>query len=174
LEPFAVNENFTKVDIDSEDAALLVQFDWHAGIAQICLLAATLLKVVDILINVVLPTPTITRNHQEQVDYEWRYGQVVDIDDGPNADCLRARKATSERSSRMENDDKPNDDEADCLIAHQATFECSSRMENDDEPNYIKADCLRARKGTSECSPRMENDNEPYDDEARLSQSLST
>jgi hypothetical protein len=74
----------------------------------------------------------------------------------------------------MENDDKPNDEEADCLIAHQATFECSSRMENDDEPNYIKADCLRARKGTSECSPRMENDNEPYDDEARLSQSLST
>jgi hypothetical protein len=83
----------------------VVRFDWRAGLGQICLLLATLLKIVDIFINILVPTPTITRNHQEQVDYEWKYGQIVELDNddvavGPSndeqADSLRPRKTTSE------------------------------------------------------------------------------
>jgi hypothetical protein len=91
------------VDFNSGDVYLVVRFDWKAGIGQICLLVATLLKVVDILINVALPTPTITRNHQEQVDYEWEYGQVVN----------------------MENDVEPNNDEDDCPRPRLTTSECT-------------------------------------------------
>lgn len=133
--PFAVNEDFGKVDVDSEDAFLVVEFAWRAGLGQYCLLVATLLKIVDIIINIVLPTPTITRDHQEQVDYEWRYGQI------------------------MENDDKPNDNEADSLRVRNATTECTSspRMENDNEPYDDEADCPspRARKGSFQCSSRV-------------------
>jgi hypothetical protein len=89
------------VDMNSEDVYMVVRFEWKAGLGQICLLLATLLKVVDIVINIVLPTPTITRNHQEQVDYEWKYGQVVEMDIAvePDTDenaCPRPRTITSE------------------------------------------------------------------------------
>lgn len=90
--------------MNSEDVHLIVRLDWKAGLGQICLLLATLLKIVDILINLVLPTPTITRNHQEQVDYEWKYGQVVE---------------------RMENNVEPDNDDGDCPRPRITTSECT-------------------------------------------------
>ena len=73
-EPFGLDENFEKIDLDSEELFIIVQFQWKAGVGQICLALATFLKLVDIVINCVLPTPTITRDHLEQVEYEWKYG----------------------------------------------------------------------------------------------------
>lgn len=73
-EPFAVNENFERVDIDSDEVYLVVTYHWRAGLGQICLAVATFLKVIDIVFNIILPTPTITRDYLEQVEYEWKYG----------------------------------------------------------------------------------------------------
>lgn len=73
-DPFALSEDFERVPMDSDDVFLVVQFRWNAGLGQICLALASLLKIVDIVCNCCLPTPTITRDFLEQVEYEWRYG----------------------------------------------------------------------------------------------------
>lgn len=64
--------------MDSDDVFLVVYFTWSAGLGQICLALATFLKIVDIVCNIVLPTPTITRDHREQEEYELRYGDGRD------------------------------------------------------------------------------------------------
>jgi len=74
-DPFAFDENYEPVDdIDSPDAYVVVEFDWEAGFAQICLAAAALLKIVDIACNFLIQTPTITRDFVEQEEYERSFG----------------------------------------------------------------------------------------------------
>ena len=80
-EPFAISDAFKRVPLDSPDAFLVVTFRWRAGMGQFCLLIATLLKLVDIAINIVVQTPTITRRYLEQVQYEWEYGPDDGADD---------------------------------------------------------------------------------------------
>jgi len=83
-EPFAVNEDLEKIDnfeSNPEEIYMIVRFTWNAGVGQICLAVASLLKVVDILFNCIVPTPTIARNHAEQVEYEWKYGKRIDNND---------------------------------------------------------------------------------------------
>jgi hypothetical protein len=66
--------NLTALD-DDTGAVYLANFDWKAGNGLICLFVATAIKVVDILANVLVPTPTITRNRKEQEEYEALSGE---------------------------------------------------------------------------------------------------
>jgi hypothetical protein len=66
--------NLTALD-DDTGAVFLANFDWKAGNGLICLFVATFIKVVDILANVLVPTPTITRNRKEQEEYEALSGE---------------------------------------------------------------------------------------------------
>jgi hypothetical protein len=85
-DPFALNKDFERVEFDSPDVHLIVSYRWQAGLGQICLAVATFLKIIDIIFNIILPTPTITRDHLEQVEYEWRY-RPTDLDDDDD-ECL--------------------------------------------------------------------------------------
>jgi hypothetical protein len=60
---------------NESQAAFLANFDWEAGNGLICIFVATFIKVVDILANVLVPTPTITRNRKEQEEYEGLSGE---------------------------------------------------------------------------------------------------
>jgi hypothetical protein len=73
-DPIALDEDLQPVDLDTPDVHIVVEFNWEAGLAQVCLAAATLLKLIDIVCNFVLQTPTITRDFVEQAAYERRYG----------------------------------------------------------------------------------------------------
>jgi hypothetical protein len=55
---------------DDGQTAFVANFQWEAGNGLICLFVATALKIFDILANVLVPTPTITRNLKEQEEYE--------------------------------------------------------------------------------------------------------
>jgi hypothetical protein len=44
---------------DESQAAYVANFDWEAGNGLICLFIATFIKAVDIVVNVLVPTPTI-------------------------------------------------------------------------------------------------------------------
>jgi hypothetical protein len=47
-----------------------VYFHWQAGSGLVALGIATFAKVLDLLCNIAVPTPTITRNREEQWEYE--------------------------------------------------------------------------------------------------------
>jgi hypothetical protein len=55
---------------DEIGATYLADFAWEAGNGLICLYLATFIKLLDIIANVLVPTPTITRNRKEQEEYE--------------------------------------------------------------------------------------------------------
>lgn len=60
-----------------------VDFDWSPGLGLILVVVATFLKLIDILNNMLIKTPKITRSLQEQLDYEKKYGaeSIRDADD---------------------------------------------------------------------------------------------
>jgi hypothetical protein len=65
------DENRTVVDDpDSDKAFASVDFSWTGGAGLTCLVVATVIKIVDILVHVALPSPSITRNREEQANYE--------------------------------------------------------------------------------------------------------
>jgi len=74
-EPIALDSNWAKVTDPTIEPYLVVVFHYRPGTGEILLALATLLKVVDIICNCMMPTPSITRNHELQVEYEWKYGQ---------------------------------------------------------------------------------------------------
>ena len=55
---------------ESLEPAYVVHFDWKVGPGLYCLGIATILKFVDVVCNVIIPTPTITRDIKEKRDYE--------------------------------------------------------------------------------------------------------
>lgn len=55
---------------DEKVALFYIDFGWGPGPGYICVIVATFLKIIDIVCHVLLTTPTITRDLQEQVDYE--------------------------------------------------------------------------------------------------------
>lgn len=63
-------ESYGVVDPEDPAADVVVNFDWNSGIGYQCIMGATILKVIDILCHLLIPTPSITRNRQEQLDYE--------------------------------------------------------------------------------------------------------
>lgn len=62
-------ENLTQVANESE-ATFKATVAWLPGNALICILFATGLMCVDILLHLLLPSPTMARNHDEQEAYE--------------------------------------------------------------------------------------------------------
>mmetsp|Transcript_31548 Transcript_31548/g.94405 ORF Transcript_31548/g.94405 Transcript_31548/m.94405 type:complete len:268 (-) Transcript_31548:268-1071(-) len=54
----------------ADEAVSWYDFDWTEGPGLICLLVATYLKIIDIVCHFLLPTPSITRDHREQAEYE--------------------------------------------------------------------------------------------------------
>ena len=76
-----------------EQPSITLRFDWHMGTGLICLYIGTILKVFDITVNAILPTPTITRSIEEQADYEEQHS-------------IRVQK--QQQSEREEGNDEEN------------------------------------------------------------------
>lgn len=64
-----VDDALNPVDDDSL-VSFTMNFDWEAGRGYLFVVVATLLKIVDVLCNLAVPTPTICRDHAEQAIYE--------------------------------------------------------------------------------------------------------
>jgi hypothetical protein len=60
---------------DDTGAMYEAVFDWKAGNGLLLLFGATFIKVIDIIANLIVPTPTITRDHKEQEEYELLSGE---------------------------------------------------------------------------------------------------
>ena len=56
--------------ITDGDPSFTVDFDWQAGRGYVFVVVATCLKIVDVVCNLAVPTPTICRDHGEQAIYE--------------------------------------------------------------------------------------------------------
>lgn len=54
----------------SSTTSYLLDFDWVAGQGYLFVVVATMLKIVDVVCNLAVPTPTICRDHGEQAIYE--------------------------------------------------------------------------------------------------------
>lgn len=80
--PFDINEdsiaaitNFSGFSNGTlSNQTVQVDMTWVAGNGIICMYIATTLKIVDIIANLIVPTPTITRDKEEQLQYERLYG----------------------------------------------------------------------------------------------------
>jgi len=101
------NEQLQEVDPDSGDAYLIVQPRYRPGFGEICLALATLLKIVDIICNIMLPTPSITRSHEEQAEYEWKYNspdgaEADDVEDGGGGIILQQKENDAVTDVRSE------------------------------------------------------------------------
>jgi hypothetical protein len=59
-----------RVEPGDDAAAISVDFEWKIGYALMVLLAGAGLKVINFICGCCVPTPSITRNRQEQEDYE--------------------------------------------------------------------------------------------------------
>jgi len=60
-----------EIDCDTgDDFFLAAYFNWQAGPGLIGLGVATFAKILDLLCNIIVPTPTITRSPEEQAEYE--------------------------------------------------------------------------------------------------------
>eukprot|EP00549_Striatella_unipunctata_P013887 CAMPEP_0118698748 /NCGR_PEP_ID=MMETSP0800-20121206/15412_1 /TAXON_ID=210618 ORGANISM="Striatella unipunctata, Strain CCMP2910" /NCGR_SAMPLE_ID=MMETSP0800 /ASSEMBLY_ACC=CAM_ASM_000638 /LENGTH=62 /DNA_ID=CAMNT_0006598681 /DNA_START=13 /DNA_END=201 /DNA_ORIENTATION=+ len=57
-----------------DGAHVLVEWNWTVGPGYVCLLLATMLKIPVMVCHLLLPTPTIARDPNEQEDYERLYG----------------------------------------------------------------------------------------------------
>jgi len=53
-----------------EDAFIEMKYTWSWGWGLICLIAGTGLKIIDLLCNIAVPTPNVTRDRKEQEIYE--------------------------------------------------------------------------------------------------------
>jgi hypothetical protein len=67
-------KNGTLATNDSGPGVARVRYDWGRGNGLICLYVATFLMIIDVLICLIVPTPTITRDHKEQEEYEALHG----------------------------------------------------------------------------------------------------
>lgn len=102
-----MNKDLEKIEDGSqEEIYMIVAFTWESGVGQICLAIASLLKILDIFLNCIVPTPTITRDHAEQVEYEWKYGKrrVGDGDDDGNEEDDDEEKERAEFSNEDEDE----------------------------------------------------------------------
>lgn len=53
-----------------EDSDIVFDFDWQAGWGYVFVVLATCLKIVDVICNLAVPTPSICHDHVEQQMYE--------------------------------------------------------------------------------------------------------
>jgi hypothetical protein len=82
-------------DGDAGGGIVEVNYGWKVGAGQICFRAGFVLKAVDLLCNCVVATPTITRDRNEQLEYERRSEQAELDDDGPSSPTRRKQKESS-------------------------------------------------------------------------------
>lgn len=64
------DRNLDPLDDDNTEPFFTVEFDWNAGPGLICLYLGTVLKAIDIGANMLVPSPSITRDEKEQLEYE--------------------------------------------------------------------------------------------------------
>lgn len=87
--------------MESDDVYLVMNYKWRAGVGQICLGVATFLKILDIIFNIMVRAPTITRDYLEQVEYEWKYGPESqlreDNDEKEESNCNDGHDRVDER-----------------------------------------------------------------------------
>jgi hypothetical protein len=83
----------------SDDAAYyILNFYWRAGNGMFCIVTATILRMMDCVCHLIIPTPSITRNHEEQEEY----GRLATLPMGDDSEspnyfnALQARYATAE------------------------------------------------------------------------------
>jgi hypothetical protein len=62
--------NLDPLDDDNAVPVFSVDFDWSIGPGLLCLYLGTMLKAVDIVANLLVPSPSITRDEKEQLEYE--------------------------------------------------------------------------------------------------------
>lgn len=69
---FCFDENLNTIDCDDTSDAFFgsAYFHWQAGTGLVCLGIATFAKILDLVCNIILPTPPITRDCEEQWEYE--------------------------------------------------------------------------------------------------------
>ena len=67
---YDANGDVVPPDAPAQDILYEVNFDWSYGYGFITLLVATCLKFIDLMINVCIRTPTVTRDQREQEIYE--------------------------------------------------------------------------------------------------------
>jgi hypothetical protein len=74
----------------NDDEIFEANFGWKAGPGIICMFVATALKIIDILVNFLIPTPLITRDHHLQEEYERLYGEDQDLLEENTHEVVRA------------------------------------------------------------------------------------
>ena len=90
-----------------------VNFDWWRGPGLVFLILATFLRFVDALCNFIVPTPSITRDVQEQQAYEQTYGHVERT--------MRGGRRAVQSSRHQQHDDNDLEENADEDTTHGAT-----------------------------------------------------
>lgn len=78
--PISYNSYGSVVEVDSPQEAVTVNFEWQLGSGSTCLFAAIILKLVQFLCNCCIPTPSITRDVEDQEEYE-KLAEESDADD---------------------------------------------------------------------------------------------
>ena len=91
-----------EVPDDPSEALFNIHFDWKMGPGLACLYAGTILKIVDIIANLMVPTPTITRSNKEKYDYE----QL-----SPYPPCNHNNNGDGDKEDQQINDDDDDDDD---------------------------------------------------------------
>jgi hypothetical protein len=64
------DENLNPLDDDNTPPFFSVDFDWSIGPGLLCLYFGTMLKAIDIFVNLLVPSPSIARDKREQMEYE--------------------------------------------------------------------------------------------------------
>lgn len=71
---FDENRELTECSADNPAFDIEIDFQWYAGTALYGLGVATFAKILDLLCNIIIPTPSITRSREEQEEYERQVG----------------------------------------------------------------------------------------------------
>ena len=68
---YCINEDAERVECGAETAAIVISYYFTSGVGLNMLGASTFLKVLDMIVNLMIPSPTICREEDEQRDYEF-------------------------------------------------------------------------------------------------------
>jgi hypothetical protein len=79
-----------------EQGIVEVNFGWNVGSGQMCFRAGFVVKAVDLVCNCIIATPTITRDRNEQWEYE-RQSEQAEVNDG---------SARGRRKESIDNEDQ--------------------------------------------------------------------
>ena len=95
------DEESMPIDDDSVEVFATVDFDWSGSTGLFCLLVATVIKIVDILVHLALPSPSFTRNREEQANYE-KTDEKVDTEAPDNPDDTSKERESQEKANEKD------------------------------------------------------------------------